>query len=89
MSLSHAGVVRLHYVFQDKKRIYLVLDFVSGGSFANHLKSQSNQQKNHSFSLLEEGSLKPETAKIHAAEIVSILEYLHQNRVVHGDIKVQ
>jgi serine/threonine protein kinase len=33
------------------------------------------------------GGLTPSTAKIYAAEMVLVIEYLHQRNVVHRDLK--
>ena len=44
MKLNHPGVVKLHYAFQDKQRLYFVMDFVSGGALSEYLKKQGNEK---------------------------------------------
>ncbi|OWZ23580.1 AGC/RSK/RSKP90 protein kinase [Phytophthora megakarya] len=36
--ISHPFVVKLHYAFQSESKLYLVMDYLSGGSLATHLR---------------------------------------------------
>jgi len=36
--ISHPFVVKLHYAFQSESKLYLVMDYLSGGSLALHLR---------------------------------------------------
>ena len=66
-------IVKGIYTFQSKKYLYMVMEFMKGGDFA---------------SLLEEfGSFDEDTAKYYLAQIVLALDYLHQNGVIHRDLK--
>lgn len=61
---SHQFIVGLNYAFQSQSRLYLIMDYASGGdmgmALANHRR----------FSV--------ELARVYAAEIVLALEYLHK-----------
>lgn len=66
-------IVRLHVAFQTSKRVYLVMDFASGGELMFHLR--------------REAMLSEKEAKFYAAELLIALETLHDMNIVHRDIK--
>lgn len=66
-------IIRLHVAFQTSKRVYLVMDFASGGELMFHLR--------------REAMLSEHTAKFYAAELLIALETLHNKQIVHRDIK--
>ena len=67
-------VVKLHYSFQTPTKIYLVMDYLSGGDLFNLLRKKKR------FSL--------QTAKFYLAEVVLALEYLHQDlKLIYRDLK--
>lgn len=66
-------IVRGIYTFQSKKYLYMVMEFMKGGDFASLLSE---------FVAFDE-----DTAKYYLAQIVLALEYLHQNGVIHRDLK--
>ncbi|EGC32560.1 hypothetical protein DICPUDRAFT_98847 [Dictyostelium purpureum] len=72
-SISHPFIVNLHYAFQTKDKLYMVLDFVNGGELFFHLK--------------REGRFSEPRVKIYAAEIVSALDHLHRQDIVYRDLK--
>ncbi|KAM9974995.1 hypothetical protein ACTFIW_008468 [Dictyostelium discoideum] len=71
--ISHPFIVNLHYAFQTKDKLYMVLDFVNGGELFFHLK--------------REGRFSEPRVKIYAAEIVSALDHLHKQDIVYRDLK--
>lgn len=71
--IDHPFIVQLRYSFQNKYRLYLVLDFVNGG----HLF----------FQLYNHGLFREDLARIYAAEIVSAVSHLHTNGIMHRDLK--
>jgi serine/threonine protein kinase len=72
-SIDHPFIVRLHYAFQTPEKLYLVLDFLSGGELFFHLK--------------EETKFDVERAKLYAAQIVLAIEHLHKNDIIYRDLK--
>jgi serine/threonine protein kinase len=71
--VKHPFVVGLHYAFQTEERLYMVIDYISGGDLYYHLKSQRRFSE--------------ATVRIWAAELVLALQYLHQLNVVYRDLK--
>jgi serine/threonine protein kinase len=71
--LNHSFIVNMHYAFQDRENLYLVLDYMKGGDLRYHLSRHR--------------TLNEVQAKFFAGCIVLGLEYLHSNRIIHRDIK--
>ncbi|XP_062089252.1 serine/threonine-protein kinase AtPK2/AtPK19-like [Humulus lupulus] len=73
--VNHPFIVQLKYSFQTQYRLYLVLDFINGGHLGYHLYCQ--------------GLFREDLARFYTAEIVSAVSYLHENGIMHRDIKPQ
>eukprot|EP01063_Lacrimia_lanifica_P005216 TRINITY_DN12_c0_g2_i1.p1 TRINITY_DN12_c0_g2~~TRINITY_DN12_c0_g2_i1.p1 ORF type:complete len:452 (+),score=211.16 TRINITY_DN12_c0_g2_i1:55-1410(+) len=72
--IDHPFIVKLHYAFQTKDSLYLILDFLSGGELFYHLSQVS--------------SVFPERqAKFYAAQIGSALGHLHSLNIIYRDLK--
>ena len=73
--LNHPFLVKLRYAFQSKTKLYMVMDFISGGELFYHLK------RSKIFSV--------DRARFYTAEILIALEYLHSQSVVYRDLKAE
>jgi serine/threonine protein kinase len=73
--VEHPFVVRLRYAFQNNHKLYLVMDYYSGGSLFVHLR------KNKRFS--------ESRAKFYAAELVLSLAHLHYMHIMYRDLKLE
>jgi len=71
--IQHPFIVRLHYAFQTKDKLYMILDYVNGGELFFHLK--------------KEGRFPEIRVKFYAAEIVCAMAHLHSLQVVYRDLK--
>ena len=71
--INHPFVVQLHYAFQTKDRLYLVLDFLSGGELFFHLSSV--------------GKFDEWRAKFYCAEIALAIGHLHKLDIIYRDLK--
>ena len=71
--LNSPFIVKIFGTFSTKKKVYMVLEFLSNGNFANFLKYNY--------------PLKEDTIKFYSAEIVLFLEYLQSQKIVHRDLK--
>ncbi|XP_036414207.1 serine/threonine-protein kinase Sgk2b [Colossoma macropomum] len=72
-TVNHPFLVRLHFSFQTRDRLYLVLDYASGGELFYHL------QRERVFT--------ESRARFYAAEMASALGYLHSLHIVYRDLK--
>jgi len=66
-------IVRLHYAFQNEKRVYMVMDYCNGGDLYTHLRRERSFTENRS--------------RFYAAEILVGLNYLHQRGIIYRDLK--
>lgn len=71
--IKHPFIVTLRYAFQTKEKLYLILDFLSGGELFYHLK--------------EDARFSEERSRFYAAEIGLAIGHLHQNDIIYRDLK--
>ncbi|KAG6331272.1 hypothetical protein ID866_7817 [Astraeus odoratus] len=71
--IDHPFVVNLRYAFQDDENCFFVLDLMLGGDLRFHIERV--------------GSLPEETVRFYVAEIASALAFLHENHIMHRDLK--
>jgi p70 ribosomal S6 kinase len=72
-AIKHPFIVGLNYAFQTDGKLYLILDYLSGGEL---------------FALLEkEGVFLEDAASFYLAEITLALEHLHKNGIIYRDLK--
>lgn len=70
----HPFVVKLFYAFQDKQKLYLILEYAQGGELFHHLAM--------------ERTFTEEVAAFYMAEMVLALDHLHRDLgVVYRDLK--
>jgi serum/glucocorticoid-regulated kinase 2 len=72
-SLNHNFLVNMHFAFQDRENLFLVLDLKTGGDLRYQMA------KNKRFSEAQ--------AKFFICCLLTGLSYIHANRVIHRDIK--
>ncbi|CAJ0578817.1 unnamed protein product, partial [Mesorhabditis spiculigera] len=63
----------LHYAFQTNGKLYLILEYLSGGELFMHLE--------------REGIFMEETAAFYLSEIIVALDHLHQQGIIYRDLK--
>ena len=70
--LKHNFLVNMHYAFQDRENLYLVMDLMPGGDLRFHMSSKVFTEQE---------------CKFYISCILIGLEYMHSNLVIHRDIK--
>lgn len=71
--IDNPFIVSLRFAFQTQDKLYMVLDYFTGGELFFHLKSN--------------GRFSEELARFYAAEITLALECLHKHTIVYRDLK--
>jgi len=71
--IDHPFIVHLRYAFQTPAKLYLVLDFLSGGELFFHLS--------------KEVKFSTKRAKFYTAELVLALGHMHELDIIYRDIK--
>lgn len=71
--ITHPFIIQLKYAFQNKKKLYLALEYCPGGELF--------------FRLHQEGEFSEATARFYAAQLVLALGHLHEHDVVYRDLK--
>ncbi|KAJ3121462.1 Serine/threonine kinase [Physocladia obscura] len=75
IATEHPFLVNMHSSFQDENRLFFVMEYVRGGDLMGHI-----QQKKY-FSLAR--------TKFYACEVLLALEFLHANRIIYRDLKLE
>ncbi|CAI5731308.1 unnamed protein product [Peronospora destructor] len=73
--VEHPFVVRLRYAFQNHQKLYLVMDYYSGGSLFVHLRKEKRFSE--------------QRACFYAAELVLSLAHLHSMHIMYRDLKLE
>jgi serine/threonine protein kinase len=73
--LRHLQVARFHGYFEDRKEIYLVLNYARLGNLYSYIQ------------IVENGVIPLERARLYLRQVASALEYLKLANVCHRDLK--
>ena len=73
LTLEHPFILKLHYSFQCKQNLYLMLDYEGGGSLFFHLNKK--------------GRLTENEVAFYAAEIIVAIQFLHSKKIIYRDLK--
>jgi serine/threonine protein kinase len=71
-------VVDMQFAFQTEDKLYLIMEFVSGGELFTYIQLQKEKTGNY----LDEVAI-----AFYAAEIVVALEHIHSQNIVYRDLK--
>mmetsp|Transcript_26958 Transcript_26958/g.12617 ORF Transcript_26958/g.12617 Transcript_26958/m.12617 type:complete len:189 (+) Transcript_26958:188-754(+) len=71
--VKHPFIVSLHWAFQTKDKLYLILDYLPAGDLGEAL------QRERKFSEWK--------ARIYLAEIITAIEELHRRDIIYRDLK--
>lgn len=71
--LDHVNVVRVYDLFQENDTAYYVMDFIDGESLAERVK--------------RDGALSEEQVRLYLPQLLDALETVHNNGILHLDLK--
>jgi serine/threonine protein kinase len=75
MKLEHPNIGRILDIMEDEKQIYMIQDYYEGGDLFSFILKHKNIGENIS--------------KIIIRQLLEAVYYLHQNNIIHRDIKPQ
>ncbi|KAA0196262.1 hypothetical protein HAZT_HAZT004883, partial [Hyalella azteca] len=73
--LDHPNIVKLFQVIETEKTLYLVMEYASGGEVFDYL--------------VFHGRMKEKEARAKFRQIVSSVQYCHQKKIIHRDLKAE
>lgn len=71
--LTHSNIVQLIETFEDKHKVYLVMELVTGGELFDRI--------------VEKGSYTEKDASMLIRQVLEAVDYMHEQGVVHRDLK--
>ncbi len=74
-NLEDPNIMKIYECFDDKENVYIISEYCDEGDLLGKMEKLK--------------SLNEITVKFLMAQIFNVIEYFHENRVFHGDIKLE
>lgn len=74
-NLSHPNIIKIFEIFKYQHKIYLVQEFVKGGDLFSKVIKLNNMSEKITLMIMK--------------QIFSAVYYLHYNKIIHGDLKLE
>merc|ERR1711871_1225695 len=71
--VNHPNIIGLHTIFDESKKMYLVMELVSGGELFDRIVKKGSYSEKDASSLIK--------------QIATAVKYLHELKIVHRDLK--
>ena len=71
--LRHENITQMYGFFFDKKRIYIIMEYVSGGELYKKF--------------LDVRKFPEATVSVYIRQVASALQYMHKLNIIHRDLK--
>ena len=72
IKLKHISIVKLYEIMVSEAKIYLVMEYVNGGTLEDRIVSDG---------------LAEDTARKYFQQLISALEFCHRSGIYHRDLK--
>ena len=78
-NVNHPNIIKLHEIKQNLYNFYIVFDYCNGGDLSSCLKKYMKNNENKPFT--------QEIVQYIMRQVVSGLQYLHNKKILHRDLK--